>query len=82
MEDSFFIHPNPVESKMNLTIKNPKNLKAKIELLDINGRIVKLLFDDLLKESIQLDLDDIASGFYLLHIDTIEDTRTIKIIKK
>jgi uncharacterized delta-60 repeat protein len=76
------LHPNPVNNELNLTIKNPKSLNSKIELLDINGRIIQSLYQGKLETTHQFDIETLNSGFYILQIQTIEGTHAIKFLKK
>lgn len=75
----FNVFPNPATNIV--TITNNENISIQqLELFDINGRNVKsikLNNEDL----VQLNIEDIANGTYLLHIKTKDGTAVKKIIK-
>jgi hypothetical protein len=76
------IYPNPVGNILNLTIKNPRALQSKIEVLDSHGRLIQHLYHGELKEAYQFDLTHFNSGFYILQIHTSEGKHGIKFLKE
>lgn len=60
------VYPNPTNNK--LTIKTSKNLgDAVLNLVDINGRLVKIKKAKLLGE-VELNVSNLSSGLYILNI--------------
>lgn len=76
-ELNYAIYPNPAKDKV---IVKSKNELAQIELIDINGRILREIKCSSDTETV--DLQDIANGLYLLRCKTAEGTFIEKIIKQ
>jgi len=72
----FKMYPNPVEDVLHLSIQN--NNIEHIALIDINGRTVLEKSNNLE----QINLSNLLSGLYLLHIKTASGSISKKIIKK
>lgn len=65
------IYPNPASDLFTLEFKNEKTGKVRIDIKDMNGRSVKLLFEDVLRESqnkISFNQLMLANGVYILQI--------------
>ena len=76
------VYPNPASSV--LTILNPSNVSAlKVEMLDMNGRVV-LVEDKILNNAMKatLAIDQIETGFYTLRVYNSEGQKTFKIVKQ
>lgn len=68
--------PNPV--KEEFMIKNPSQTSIlSVELIDGTGRVIKTL-----KTSENYNVSDVAIGNYLLKINTKENSKLVKLIKK
>lgn len=78
--DSFAVFPNPIENL--ITVKNENNMLINsIVVNDINGRIVKTQsFENL--PNIEMNVADLASGIYMMKINSDKGSITKKIIKK
>lgn len=75
----FSVYPNPASNKVKVAASNGKGI-TKITITDLNGRIVKT--KDLAGiESTDIDLNDMASGTYLMGISSEEGTIMKKIVK-
>lgn len=74
------LFPNPVTEIV--TISNNENIGVKqIEVFDISGKTIKSQeFNN--ENEVQLNLANVASGMYLLHIKTNEGTAMKKVMKK
>ncbi len=80
ISSKFNIFPNPVTDIV--TISNAENIAIEeIVVYDINGRIIKSK-DGKKANEIQLNIEDLASGTYMLHIKTNEGVAAKKIVKK
>ncbi len=74
----FTVSPNPVNDF--LTIKSDENQKGRLEIIDLQGKIVKTqVFSDNL---LQISTDALAKGFYILHIATETGNFRTKFIKE
>lgn len=80
-EPTITLYPNPTSSKANLNLKG-LSTKADIQVLDIQGRILKSYTLNPNTTSLELDLTDLSKGLYHLRIDTKTNTIIKKIIKK
>ena len=76
----FNVFPNPATDVV--TITNKENIGVQqIEIYDINGKSVKSQNYDHENE-IQLNISDLASGTYMLHVKTNQGTAVKKLVKK
>src|SRR5690606_2976213 len=76
----FNIFPNPVTDIV--TISNAENITIEeIVVYDMNGSIIKSQ-DGKKTNEIQLNIEDFASGIYMLYIKTNEGVAIKKIVKK
>lgn len=80
-EPTITLYPNPTSSKANLNIKG-LSTKADIQVLDIQGRILKSYILNPNTTSLELDLSDLSKGLYHLRIDTKTNTIIKMIIKE
>ena len=80
ISSKFNVFPNPVIDMV--TISNAENIGIdEITVYDVNGRIIKSQEGKTANE-IQLNIEDLATGTYLLHIQTNAGTAVKKFIKK
>ncbi|WP_309642570.1 T9SS type A sorting domain-containing protein [Flavobacterium sp.] len=77
--DSFVVFPNPIDNL--ISVKNDNNIVINsIVINDINGRIVKSQsFENL--PNVQMNVADLASGMYMMKINSDKGLVTKKIIK-
>jgi hypothetical protein len=80
LANKFNLFPNPAESVVNIT--NADNLYVEsVTIYDISGKeIKKQAFAN--ETNIQLNVENLASGAYMLHLQTNEGTAVKKLIKK
>jgi len=78
-ESHLRIFPNPVKDILSLEMD--KNVMGVLEIFNSQGRIV--LQKDIQSESdLQVDVDDLPSGFYILTVISSEDIYFGKFLKK
>lgn len=71
------LYPNPATSSLNITLNEPFNQLATV-IYDLNGRSIKTEeFNDI--EAIKLDISELSTGYYILHIG-IDNQTTFSII--
>jgi len=81
------IYPNPFNTSTTIEYQLPTSGKMKMEIYDIQGRLVKTLIDAYTvmgEHHSTFDLDYLASGTYVLKINTksgYRDSRKISIVK-
>lgn len=81
ISSSFMIYPNPIASNGTLSINIPnKYLNATLSVVDITGNIIKQ--EKASKNTISLDLNNVAKGVYFIKIGNDELTETKKILIK
>lgn len=77
---NFAIQPNPVNDVFTLSTKNGVTIE-KVEVLDINGRIVNQV-NGSSTDAIQVNVSDLNSGVYFVRVQSDLGVGTSKIIKK
>lgn len=76
---NFSIYPNPTSDVINVNAGNL--LINAVQISDLNGRIVKNIGTESIS-NIQIDVQDLNSGIYLMSVFTNEGVGTSKIVKK
>ncbi|MFT6748578.1 MAG: extracellular elastinolytic metalloproteinase [Flavobacterium sp.] len=79
-EDAFQVYPNPTNGLLNLRIANYSG-DLNIQLVDLNGRIIKEVKESNFNSETILDLNQIQSGIYLIKVKGADVNFTKKIIK-
>ncbi|QEE50627.1 T9SS type A sorting domain-containing protein [Flavobacterium alkalisoli] len=76
----FSIYPNPASDVIN--IANAENILVNgVEIVDLNGRVVKSVNLNGVTEA-QINISDLSSGMYLMNVSSDQGTTTKKIVKK
>lgn len=78
------LFPNPVNDHLNVNINMLKNGNIKLELIDASGQQMNSLFNGSLMKGLQtveVDLNGLASGMYILKLTTKERIETEKVFK-
>ncbi|WP_299016240.1 T9SS type A sorting domain-containing protein [uncultured Polaribacter sp.] len=71
------IYPNPSDKEVQVVLKNSTNSKAQIQIYTITGKLVKSI--DLFKESNKIDVSDLTTGVYYVHV---KGYKLAKLLKK
>ena len=67
--DQLRIFPNPVSDKLSMEYWSPKESKISIELLDLNGKLVRSIFDGMHQgKQTYTWTKDLPSGIYICRI--------------
>lgn len=75
------IYPNPNKGRFSIILKENSN-DVKITIFDINGRkVYNKIFEDLEKNHIEIEIDNLNNGVYFLKIDNYNEIENIKFIK-
>ena len=80
-DDIFSVYPNPVNDVLYLQLDDNQLIKS-IKLTDLSGRTVKSVSYEQNMNQIEIPVNNLNSGIYLLVIQTEKDMITEKIIKK
>lgn len=75
-KENFTIYPNPVTDFLNITSLNELDVNE-LRVFDYTGKLVKVE-----KQAKSIDVSNLASGVYLIEIDSNEGSATSKFIKK
>src|SRR5690606_23265803 len=74
------IYPNPSSDVINIT--NASNILLNgVEIIDLNGRVVKSAKFNGVSEA-QVNISDLSAGMYLMNVSSDQGTTTKKIVKK
>lgn len=78
--NNFDLYPNPVVNK--LTLDSDKNITLKkYSVIDYSGKIVINNSNEIITSSLSIDVSNLASGFYILVIESNEGKAMKKFIK-
>ena len=66
-----FVYPIPAKNTMNIVLVAKKNNKATIKLLEVSGKLCKVLQKDVLKglNKLSLNITGLSPGQYILKVD-------------
>ncbi|MFK5890411.1 MAG: T9SS type A sorting domain-containing protein [Flavobacteriaceae bacterium] len=79
--NQIMVFPNPVNNQLNFTFNNTILADIiSIQILDINGRIIKNI--KTIHPQLSVDLNNLNAGIYLVKVKTTKANYTSKIIKK
>lgn len=78
----FFSYPNPFNDQVILKLKNPNNSSYRITIFNTKGQNLFSSISRVNKENqIKLDLSNFGSGLYLIKLEGINESYTLRIIK-
>lgn len=75
---SFNLYPNPVNKEVEIQLNNLN--EAKLEVLDVNGRVLKLQVLNLSENKV--DVSQLPAGIYLFKISSAQGVATKKVVKQ
>ena len=78
------LHPNPIDDAGLLQIFTDANMNASINIFDMEGRAIGLVYSGILNSGVttfNIDTKTLTSGLYFLVISSREGNRTIKFTK-
>lgn len=81
-EQRFSVYPNPVRSILNIDLRNVVNESGTIQILSMNGSLLKSNPILLNAGTQQVDVSNLAQGVYLCKIICGQKTETIKFVKQ
>jgi hypothetical protein len=77
------IYPNPIQSKAQLTYSLVEDDHMMINILNINGQLVKFVLNEDQQagnHTIKLDCQGMAAGVYFLTLQTMNSSKTTKLV--
>jgi hypothetical protein len=75
------VFPNPAKDNATLIVNVKANGIVKADILDMNGRVVKQIFNGELytgKQSIEFNTNELSSGLYIITVMADQKLRTVK----
>ncbi len=84
-ENNSIIYPNPITNEAVISFNLPHNGITNIDLNNINGQLVKKVFEGYLEaglNTMNINADGLSSGTYFCNISCSDFFKTIKIIVK
>lgn len=76
------IYPNPTTGEVILKSSYFQQGLLKIELYDLNGNLLKILFDGVyVQDDLRFDISFVSSGIYILKTNQNNTVKTFKVIK-
>lgn len=86
-DEKVSVHPNPSGESCDITFNLPEEEKLSIELLDLNGKLLKKLVDKKAYATgvytVRLSNQELSNGIYLLRFSGVHYTgiRKLSVIK-
>jgi hypothetical protein len=78
-EEVISVYPNPAKDLIN--INSLVNTFNSVSIVDLNGRVVKNVNFDTVTEA-QINISDLASGVYVMNVNSEKETFSKKIVKE
>lgn len=78
LNTELILYPNPANNEVALQLDDSN--EAKLEILDINGRVLKLQTLDVSQNKV--DVSQLPAGIYLFRVSSIKGTVTRKVVKQ
>lgn len=76
----FLLYPNPVEDMLHISSK--EELLQSVHIVDLSGRLLKTVSNGPNETQMNIPVDDLNAGIYLVNIRTINGLYTEKMMKK
>lgn len=67
------VMPNPVSTFLNVDIRSEREEALSVELLDLNGKILRQLPMEFPFQRIQFDMGNYPGGLYLVRVKTVDN---------
>jgi len=77
------VYPNPFDDEITLQVQDIHSSFSRVELMDITGKTVMAIdYSKNTNNTMQIQLDDLPAGFYLLKVTMDKGSETKKLLKK
>ena len=78
------VHPNPFSERVTVNIDMPKSREVQIDLLGINGQLIRQLIpnQNIQQQQLVIDLPELSAGSYLLRIRVDGEQVVKQLVKK
>ena len=75
-------YPNPVQNTLFVNTSDTYGTSVPVEIYDVSGKLIFSKTYDQTQNILEIDVSNIASGFFFLKIRTTEKTHNYKIVKQ
>jgi hypothetical protein len=75
-------YPNPVQNTLFVITNDTYGTSVPVEIYDVSGKLIFSKTYDQTQNTLEIDVSNIASGFFFLKIRTTEKTHNYKIVKQ
>jgi hypothetical protein len=75
-------YPNPVQNTLFINTSDTYGTSVPVEIYDVSGKLIFSKTYDQTQNTLEIDVSNIASGFFFLKIRTTEKTHNYKIVKQ
>ena len=77
------IYPNPAKNFLNIDVQCKANDNVTVELTNLNGQVVNSLqFENIQSKRVNMNLEQLPSGFYYVRVKTNNGQVVSKVIKQ
>ena len=77
------VYPNPIHNTLFINTGDISMTTVPVEIYDLAGKLIfSKTYNTITKNTLEVDLSNITSGFFILKIVTIEKTHNYKIVKQ
>ncbi len=82
--ESLRLYPNPVQESMMLEFTMPKAASYQLSIYTLEGKVLRSTSQDAISgtNNIQLAVDELPTGMYLLRIQSHEQAKVVKFVKQ
>lgn len=81
---SFFVHPNPTSGQINFEVEASTDNDATISIFDMSGKLIIKKEQEITAgmQSWSFDFTSLPAGIYLARLNTLTESKTVKIVKE
>ena len=79
------LYPNPSSDNQNLVLFLQKNSKLSVDLYDVQGRLIKLVYEGKQnggETKLKVDINNLSAGMYIYKITAGDKVKSIQFIKQ
>ncbi len=81
LDAHYTVYPNPASDDVTIDFESATDKPTKVELYDLQGKLLSVYAVDALAESITIDIHNVASGTYLLKVTDGEGVHITRVTK-
>ncbi len=81
LDAHYTVYPNPASDDVTIDFESATDKPTKVELYDLQGKLLSVYAVDTLAESITIDIHNVASGTYVLKVTDAEGVHITRVTK-